>query len=459
MPGIIQNSRFKKNQFREYFFSLRQSSNPTVMSIPDQRYIKVQYAITLGAALFLMIVTAVNHTPPMFDEILFYRNMPLFREYGLSAKFLLEMPDQAPGPLYQIIHTLFTPLTGFTTPGIRLVNVFLFFLVIGLTHLILKHYVKGLQHELLLALNLVAVPVIWQVAGMALTEMPGMFFAMLSLLILGALVRRGRETNLVTLGLGLAGGICLGIAILGRTHFIVMMPAAAILVFNPLAAREQWQTVSIWAMMLYLVAALAICTPMFYIWQGFLPPHQAVISQGSLKPWHAVLAFAYAGIIVVLLVPQWFKMNKRIALGLVALTLIYFVCNLFWWKKEYMPLYYFLAGIFPTGVMKIYPYLSTVVLMVFATYFVVHVVYYAFQHKNNAYYLVIAACLVLALATCINVKHLFSSRYVAQASPFLILLIAEKDGFDKFKILRLLIGIGMGYASLHTYLDPLNNIH
>jgi hypothetical protein len=43
---------------------------------------------------------------------------------------------------------------------------------------------------------------------------------------------------------------------------------------------------------------------------------------------------------------------------------------------------------------------------------------------------------------------------VAQASPFLILLIAEKDGFDRFKILRLLIGIGIGYVSLQTYANP-----
>jgi len=424
------------------------------MSIPDQRYIKVQYAITLGALLFLAIITSLNMNPPIFDEVLFYRNMPLFREYGLSEKFLVEMYDQAPGPLYQIIHTFFAPITGFETPGIRLVNVFLFFLVIGLTFLILKHALKGLQHELLLALNLVAVPVVWQVAGMALTEMPAMFFATLSLLILGVLVQRQREVSMTTLGLALAGGVCLGAAILGRTPFLMMLPAAAVLVFNPLAERPQWQTVSVWVMLVYVASAVAICAPVFYIWKGLVPPHQAVISQGGLKLWHGVLAFAYAGIIVVLLVPQWFKMNKRIALGLLALTLVYIVCNLFWWRVEYMPLYYFLAGIFPAGFMKIYPYLSTVVLMVFATYFVVHVVYYVFQHRNDSYYLMIAATLVFTLTTCINIKHLFSSRYVAQASPFLILLIAEKDGFDRFKILRLLIGIGIGYVSLQTYANP-----
>lgn len=424
------------------------------MSIPDQRYIKVQYAITLAALLFLFVLTALNTNPPIFDEVLFYRNMPLFREHGLSEKFLLEMYDQAPGPLYQIIHSFFAPVTGFDTPGIRLVNVFLFTLTILLTAAILKYYMKGFQHELLLALNLVAVPVVWQVAGMALTEMPAMFFATLSLLILGVLVQRSQEVSLITLGLALLGGICLGAAILGRTPFLMMIPAAAVLVFNPLAERAKWQTLSPWIMLVYWGSAVAICAPVFYIWKGLVPPHQAVISQGGLKLWHGVLAFAYAGIIVVLLVPQWFKMSKRIALGLAGLTLLYIICNMLWWKQEYMPLYYFMDKMLPAGLMKIYPYVSTTLLMVFATYFLFHLVYYVFQHRNNAYYLMIAVILVFVLTTCINIKHLFSSRYVAQAAPFLVLLIAEADRFDRFKVLRLLVGIGIGYVSLQTYANP-----
>jgi 4-amino-4-deoxy-L-arabinose transferase-like glycosyltransferase len=423
------------------------------MPLTDQRYAKVQYAITLGALLFLWIVTFLNTQAPLFDEILFVRNMPLFREHGLSEKFLLEMYDQAPGPLYQIIHSFFEPITHFEVPGIRLVNVFFFTAVILLTFVIFKYYLKGFDHELLLALNLVAVPVIWQVAGMALTEMPAMFFAVLSLLILGILVKRSMEVSVATLGLALLGGVCLGLAILGRTPFLMMIPAVMVLAFNPLGERLQRCTLSPFVVGAFVISAAAICAPVFFIWKGLVPPHQAVISEGGLKLWHGVLAFAYAGIIVVLLVPQWFRLNKRIALGLLALWIVYGVLNVIWWKVEYMPSYYLLASIFPAGVMKLYPYLVTPLLMVFSTYFVVHLAWYVFLHRNNAYYLMIAVTLVFVLMTCINIKHLFSSRYVAQAAPFLLLLIAEKETFDWFKPVRLLIGIGIGYASLETYVS------
>jgi 4-amino-4-deoxy-L-arabinose transferase-like glycosyltransferase len=438
-----------------YFATAFKRKTPGRMPLFDQRYAKAQYTITLGGLLFLGVITFLNTAPPLFDEILFVRNMPLFREHGLSEKFLLEMYDQAPGPLYQIIHSFFEPITHFEVPGIRLVNVFFFAVVIFLMFLILKRYFKGFefQSELLLALNLVAVPVIWQIAGMALTEMPAVFFAVLSLLILGILVQRAAEVSVTTIGLSLLGGVCLGMAILGRTPFLMMIPAVAVLAFNPLAERMQRQTLSPVVIGIFIVSAVAICAPVFYIWKGLVPPHQAVISEGGLKIWHGVLAFAYAGIIVVLLVPQWFRLNKRIVLGLLALWVFYGVLNLVWWQVGYMPSYYLLASFLPAAFMKVYPYLVSPLLMVFSTYFIVHLAWYVFLHRNNAYYLMIAVTLVFVLTTCINIKHLFSSRYVAQAAPFLVLLIAEKDTLDWLKPVRLLIGIGIGYASLETYVS------
>jgi hypothetical protein len=266
-------------------------------------------------------------------------------------------------------------------------------------------------------------------------------------------VKRSMEVSVATLGLALVGGVCLGLAILGRTPFLMMIPAVMVLAFNPLGERLQRCTLSPFVVGVFVISAAAICAPVFFIWKGLVPPHQAVISEGGLKLWHGVLAFAYAGIIVVLLVPQWFRLNKRIALGLLALWIVYGVLNVIWWKVEYMPSYYLLASIFPAGVMKLYPYLITPLLMVFSTYFVVHLAWYVFLHRNNAYYLMIAVTLVFVLMTCINIKHLFSSRYVAQAAPFLLLLIAEKETFDWFKPVRLLIGIGIGYASLETYVS------
>ena len=148
----------------------------------------------IGGYLFILVLTFFHRQPPLFDEAFFVKNFALYAEHGLSQKFLVEMQDQAPGPLYEIVHFAFKPLTKLNTPGIRLVNVFL----LGLTILVIAKTIgvytrKTFAASLTEAVALVAVPMVWQVTGMALTEMPTMFFSMLSVLLL-LLATRSEES-------------------------------------------------------------------------------------------------------------------------------------------------------------------------------------------------------------------------------------------------------------------------
>ena len=281
-----------------------------------------------------------------------------------------------------------------------------------------------------------------------------MFFATLSLLILSVLTKRDKDLSVGNIVLAFAAGTCLGGAILGRTPYLMLVPASLFLAYNPLADKFNRNSLPLLLMAIFVISCLAICTPVFLIWKGLVPPYQAIISQGGLKIWHGVLGFSYAGIIAALLVPQWFSMSKKIALALIITFLLFCVLNLLWWKVEYMPLYFFLAGILPASSMKIYPFIISPLLMVFSTYFLITLLIHVLRNRNNSYYLMMAASLVLVLATCVNIKHLFSSRYVAQIAPFLVILLAEKDTQDKYKIFRVLVGIIVGYISLQTYANP-----
>lgn len=421
--------------------------------ILHERYVKAHYAITGASVIFLIIMTSLNQNSLFLDEDVFLKNMPLFEEAGLSEKFLLEMYDQAPGPLYQLVQSSFKPLTSLQSPGIRLVNVFFFILVIVNTAFLLK-FSKVQVPNLLIALNLIAVPVMWQVAGMALTEVPAMFFATLALVILGIMIQSQQQATATNGVLALLGGICLGAAILGRTQYLMLVPAICILGFNPFAEKKLRQSISLFHLSIFVFTALAICLPVFIIWKGLLPPYQAIIGEGGLRIWHGVLAFAYAGIIVVIIAPRWFKINRTIIFLLIASFVILAVLDFFWFRVNHQPLHSFLSGVLPPSVMNIYPHLISPLLMVFAGYFGYSLILNIVSHRNNAYYLAIAFSLVFVLMTCIKITHLFTSRYVAQAAPFLIVLLAEKDSFDKYKILRVCIGIVIGYISLHTYVYP-----
>ena len=131
---------------------------------------KLLLATGILGFLFILTITLNHRQPPLFDEVYFVKNFELFEKHGLSKEFLVKMDNQAPGPLYELVHFAFKPLTGLTTPGIRLVNVFL----LGLTILLLARIIGiyrniSFAQSLPFAVALMAVPMVWQVTGLALT--------------------------------------------------------------------------------------------------------------------------------------------------------------------------------------------------------------------------------------------------------------------------------------------------
>ena len=422
------------------------------MSSSNKANLNFLYAISIAALIFLIVITAVNPNPPLFDEIFYFKNMALFEKHGLSKKFLLEIYEQAPGPLYQIVHTVLKPVTNLKVPGIRLVNVVFFLLVIVNLFYILRWVGYKAEPRLILSLNLVAVPVVWQTAGMALSEMPAMFFATFSMVLICRTFSL-KDKKLFSAGLGLLAGISLGLSILGRSPFLLIIPASVILIFNPFGKEKI--SVPPMVYVFFIVGAILTCFPVFFVWKGMVPPHVATkVAKGALKPWHGILAFAYTSIITLIVNPKWLRINRKTIFWLTGAYIVLLTANYFWLHLKYHPLTIFLSKILPEVVMSIYPHLISPVLMLFAGLFMVRLGQKLWEERNNRFYLFIGISLALILISCINIKHLFSSRYVAQAAPFIVLIISENDSPTKGKIVRTLIGISIGYISLSTYVNP-----
>ncbi len=422
------------------------------MTTNNKKYHIVLYIILIGAVFTLLFLTLINNQPPLFDEVLFLGNMELYEEVGLSKQFLVEMYDQAPGPLYQIVHTFFKPLTHLQTPGIRLVNVFLFIGTIGLTAVFLKQTKNPCINDYkLAALNLIAVPVVWQSAGMALTEVPAMFFSTLYLCILWITLREEHSVPF-KLVLALLTGATLGLSIIGRTNYLVLIPALIVFIIDFKKLTLSFVVIK-YLIIVGLVAGV-IFVPMFLAWGGMVPPAQRLVSEGEIKIWHGVLAFAYAGLVTLLINPSWFRINKLIVWYMLASYVLFLILNLLWFDVAYGPLSNFVSKILPSSLFVFYPKLIAPALMVFSGFFIYNLFEKSINKLDNQFYIYLALCLFLLLLSCVGVKHLFSSRYVAQASVFLVLIISEKDKIDFFKCLRTFIAIGIGIISLETYLNP-----
>ena len=396
---------------------------------------------------FLVLLTIYHKQPPLYDEPLFIPNVYLFEKYGLSKEFLLNINQQAPGPLYQFIHYPLRCITHLQTPGIRLVNTALLgLMILLLTAMITRIHTANRKQAFILALTVMAVPMVWTVSGMALTEIPPMFFATLSILLLWFALQRQESALPVSLFMALLAGFALGMAILGRSPFLIMVPAAGALLINNFRSTGRWLL-----LIIYCGVALAMCLPVFYIWKGLTPPQQAFTAAGGLDMEHGMLAFAYGALITFLLAPGWFYFSKRVILYMLGGYVVLLLLNITLIRWEYGPLSVAMEKILPAALMRLYPFIMAPALAAVAIYFVICSALRAWERRTEPFFLFLLAAAMLMLATSFKVTHLFSSRYVAQAAPFFVLLLLRYDQFTYSKVLRTVTGMVIGLLSLETY--------
>lgn len=408
---------------------------------------KVLLATGIGAYLLLLLITILHRQPPLFDEALFISNVHLLEQYGLSRTFLLNIDNQAPGPLYQLIHYILRPLTHLQAPGIRLVNTFMLLLIILLLAAIIRKMQRRVKKSVWVpALHIMAVPMVWQVSGMALTEIPPMLFATLSIWLLQLALDYTRKRRGLGILLSLLAGLCLGLAILGSSPFLMIVPSALLLLLESAGERRRRVLVSI-----YMGVALLCCIPVFVIWGGLVPPKEAVITAGGIVTWHGILAFAYGALLVLIVAPGWFVYNRLVLLALVLLYMILLPMNYYWLHYEYAPLSGALKKIFPAAIMQIYPYLISPLLITIALYFLYTVFLQWMERRTEPFYLFLLMATLLMLATSFKVTHLFSSRHVAQVAPLFIILLAPYIRVNRGQCIRFAAGMIIGLLSLETY--------
>jgi 4-amino-4-deoxy-L-arabinose transferase-like glycosyltransferase len=408
---------------------------------------KLLLASGITGYILLLVITLLHWQPPLSDEPFFISNVHLLHQYGLSRAFLLNIDRQASGPLYQFIHYALKPVTHLQTPGIRLVNTVMLLLIIMLSAAIIRKMQRKLKKSVWLpALHIMAVPMVWQIAGMALTEIPAMFFATLSIWLLQLALDHTYKRRGPDIFLSLLAGLCLGLAILGCSSFLVIVPAALLLLLQSAGEWKRWVNISI-----YMGVALLCCIPVFVIWGGLMPPKQAVIDAGGMASWHGILAFAYGALIVVIVAPGWFIYNRLTWVILAVLYIVLLPVNYYWLHFAYAPLNEAMKKIFPAAAIQMYPYLISPLLMTVALYFLYSSFLRWMERRTEPFFLFILLATLLMLATSSNVGQPFSSKYVAQAAPLFIILLAPYIRASKQQCIRFAAGMIIGLLLLEMY--------
>lgn len=391
----------------------------------------------LLAVAFAVLVVQAARSPARlaYDEPYFANYVALLHEHGLSLAFLRSLSGTA-GPLYAFVQAAFEPLTALSPPGMRLVNVGLLAVATALLFAMSRH--DKPVDRLASAASVLVVPMTWVLAGMALSEMPALVFATLSLgLLLKGLQRVGEPQALV--GWFLASAACLAVAAWGRQPYLLLAAVPAVLAAVDARLRL--------AAVVFVVVVLAMVIPLFVIWGGLTPPsHHFVQEAAALR--NSLVSLGYAGFALLLLVPGMAWRHRRLLLAALAvvtaanfLLSVWTIYPLRWTAERLLP-----GPLFPVygtfcGALALTSSLATLTFICRAIW------------KGRAEPRQLATTVGL-LCMCVWPAVMganFSSRYMAMGLPYLMLVVEPMRDWSMRTVLGAALGCAAGVVALFGY--------
>lgn len=399
--------------------------------------------LVTGFVLLLLLVVTIDK-PPHQDEVPYLSNIPLLHHYGLSREFLLELKGSA-GPLYTLVHFLFEPLTNLQAPGIRLVNIFFLLAMMVVLAILLKDL--GWTHWSHTFFTL-AIPKIYVLTGLALTEMPAMFCYSASLLLLIRSSNQKLEFSKRVM-VSILGGICLSLAILGRQPYLLTLGAVPLLFFSQLSAR------SVLIMICFFLAALILPVIVFSIWEGLIPPgdliyYPATPRRLNVKFDFFILSLFYIAFSFLIITPATFKIKGRKELYIViAMGIFATILNFTFDWINYLPANYIMYK-FPEALLPVFEHIFGSISLWVAIYFLYKISRPLFRNTDFQILFILASMILLCVASA-KITWGFSSRYAAQAVPLIILGTAYFYKFHRRHYLWLVPAIMFGLVAIVNY--------
>jgi hypothetical protein len=410
------------------------------------------YFVTVAGIALLVISVIRAPQVPIYDERIYLQTIEIFEQYGLSFSFLRNW-EQPGGPLYAILHGSLAPLTHLDILRVRLLNISLFGLTIFLT--IRIGYLINLTYPVLWALCMVSIPMTWVLSGMALTEMPAVFFMTLAFFLLIWSINdfqsqdsKENDTkntnNSITVKQILAaiiGGLALGIAITGRQTLLVTLAAVPILAIN---SRSRIK------ILCFLLSSLIIPVILFITWGGLLSPSLQdleIVGEG-FSITHLILAYCYAGVITFILSPRFFSYRLRTILIIAVLSIL--INSIFKWI-EFVPISTLSNQLIPDSIFPIYVQICSGLLVSLGTLYLASLFKNLINNRENLNYLFLGVATLFICFTALKITHQFSSRYVAQALPLFTLITEPYSEASYFKATRIVFGSLLGVAILTSY--------
>jgi hypothetical protein len=275
---------------------------------------------------------------------------------------------------------------------------------------------------------------------MALTELPALVFFTGFVLLFLRLINSDLELSARVFALALATGFCLGIAILGRQTYLVVVPVLVVMIF--------WLRGKSPAVLVCIITSLATCGWLFLLWHGLHPPHyQSAHSSMSLA--NLLLSLSYAAAATLFLNPGWFVRQRPIVwiiCIICAFALAFFARN-----YEEPPAKSLLVHAFGVQLGLLLGFIVGCALAAIGAVWAWTMFKTFWRERRDpgqVFLLMSLAALVLAP---MKITWQFSSRYVVGALGVLYLVIDAPCQSPRYRAARMIVGSILGMAILWSY--------
>ena len=391
--------------------------------------------------LFLLLlgyVIIINNKSFYYDEPYYLDNVRLLNQLGFSKDFLLNMGGPA-GPLHAFFFWLFQPLTANNVVLIRLVNPFFLLITIVISRKIYNLINCAAPSETW-ALGLMFIPMVYVCAGMALTEMPALCMLTFSLYFLLKSDLKQLDYRIIL------SGIFLSLAILGRQPYLLIIVPVAIWIWLNTKKDKLLNT------FVFIISSVIFPLIAFIIWNG-LAPHKGgdLASKDLISIPNLFLGFGYGSLAMLFINRNFFIPLKKSFLIYIFFLIIIIIAICFAIDFGQPLMKTTMQKIIPSFLFSFYEKITASVLALVAIYFITSLLYQIKINITNTKQLLFLVCLGIMLASCANITHQFSSRYVFQASIFMVFAPPAVKK-DRLQIALGIIGAFVGMISLISYL-------
>jgi len=404
---------------------------------PSPSLISTTGTIAVGLLLWL-IATSPKHL--VYDEPYHIGLAENIFHQGLGQALVDPKNQSAAGPLFAVFHLAFAPITHLAAPAIRWINFLLLLVVVALTGLTRTRTMNDSKPIDSGAIALLGVPFLWPATGMALTEIPALvFFCGFVLCIQRLCCKSQKQGSPGKLAVwAVSAGICLGLAILGRQTYLIILPSFLVLFFLG--------TVKPRLLALSLLSTGVVSGWLFFIWGGLVPPSQAKVNSG-LQPEHLLYSVAYVASATTFISPRWLC-PKDWKSALIAAMVGTFVAVSIRdhgdppAKSLLLRLLGSEAG-YTIGVV-IFAFMGAL-----GTLWILNTCTVLWSRRDDPFQIFAGVLLLSLVIAPVKVSHLFSSRYVVGLLGVLILVLPPQR--SSLLAVRILIGSALGAAILWSY--------